>query len=490
MTAASYWVAAVPVYFRGGTTPVVSLMPIGAFPARLVFYLGLIALMLSWLQLGRLTIADVAGTEWHAVRRIALLWAAPLTLSIPLNSRDLWAYAAQSQLVLHHLDPYHFGPSALPGMFSVEVSHRWVDTPAPYGPLWLLTGKVIAAIIGNHVGITVAALRLLAVVGLGLLAFSVPTLAQRAGGRRNVAIWLIVANPMILVLGVGGGHNDLLMIGLMTTGLAVVTGSGGIGRTLLLGTTILTAAVAIKSPAAVALAFAVPLWLSYAPAGRSWRTAPRAGWCTAVVIGLSVAVFAAITLVSGLGLGWVKQVNSSASVVSWMSAPTSAAILWDLITFRPHRAFKLDPQMADFRTVSTVISILLLIAMWLLAMRRSSPWLGRRALPDWATRPGVWTLLAMALLSVVILGPSVQAWYFGWSLAIAATISLTPRLTAVIAGLSIGFVIMIRPNGVGLQMNPAVIPILGLSVLLAHKVLSQPHHDAEADVVARAVVAD
>ena len=62
----------------------------------------------------------------------------------------------------------------LPGAFSVEVSHRWIDTPAPYGPLWLLMGHIIAAVVGNHVGITVAVLRLLAIIGLLILAATVP----------------------------------------------------------------------------------------------------------------------------------------------------------------------------------------------------------------------------------------------------------------------------------------------------------------------------
>jgi hypothetical protein len=399
----SFWVAAVPLYFRQGNTPIVSLLPIGSFLPRAVFYLGLATIVWAWLRLGRLIVQPDPGADFRAVRRIALKWAAPLVFAIPLGSRDLWAYAAQSQLMRHHLDPYSLGPSALPGAFSIEVSHRWIDTPAPYGPLWLLTGRVIANVIGLHVGLTVAVLRLLAVIGLLLLAWALPHLAARAGGRPDVAIWLVLANPLTLVLGLGGGHNDLLMIGLMTAGLVVVTSPGSMARTLIAGSAVLTAAVAIKSPSAVALAFAVPLWSAYAPSGRRWRQAHGVGPIAAMVGAVSISVFTAITLISGLGLGWVKQVNSSASVVSWMSLPTFAAILWDLVTGRLHRILKLDAEMTHFRTAGTALSVLLLVAFWLAAVGWVNGYPSRLRAPNWFTRTDPWTLLAAALTTVVLL---------------------------------------------------------------------------------------
>lgn len=484
---------AVPIYFRHGSTPIVSLFPIGALVPRLLFYVGLTALSLAWLQLGRLTLRSAPGTGWRALRRIALRWAAPLVFAIPLASRDLWAYAAQSQLMVHHLNPYSLGPSALPGAFSVEVSHRWVDTPAPYGPLWLLTGKLMADGIGQHVGMTVAALRLLAVIGLVLLTYAVGPLADRAGGRRNVAIWLIIANPLTLIMGLGGGHNDLLMVGLMAAGLAIVTGPGSVLRSLVLGTGVLTLAVAVKSPSAVALAFAVPLWLIHAPSGQAARAKRGTGYAITIVGFGSVGLFTVITLISGLGLGWVKQVNSSASVVSWMSLPTFAAIIWDLITGHLHNILKLDAQMSDFRTAGTVISIMLLAALWLVAMRpfrsrltgsRLIPWSASGSpasgspAPRWSLSRDAWMLLAIALLTVVLLGPSVQPWYFIWALSIAGAARLPRRAVSVIAGLSLGMVAMVRPNGVGLQMNPFVALILGLSLVLALTLL-EPARTAE-----------
>ncbi len=462
IAASSYWVGAIPVYFRADRTPVVDLMGVGAFPARIVFYLGVAALSGAWLLLGRLVL-DV-GLNVRVLRRIALVWATPLLFAIPLSSRDLWAYAAQGQLVLHHLDPYRLGPSARPSWFSIEVSHRWVSTPTPYGPLWLLLSRFIAGLLGPHVGLTVATLRLVAASGLVLTAFALPVLARRTGARPDLALWLVVANPLTLILGLGGGHNDLLMVGLMTSGLAIICRKPSSLVALGLGAVVLTAAVAVKSPAAIVLGFAVPLWLTLLP-DRAERVR-KALAATALVVGTAILTFGVITAASGLGLGWMRQVNASSSVVSWMSLPSLAAILTDLFSGRDHHALKLDPQMTQFRTVGTALSIAILALLWLIAMRNALD--SRRR---WVAAVSPWTLLSIAMLSVVLLGPSVQPWYFIWGLAIVVLTPVGPRFLAVSAGLSLGMVIMIRPNGVGLQMNPSVVALLGLPVLLASAVL-------------------
>lgn len=470
MAVASFWVAAVPMYFRGGHTPVVSSLGVGAVEPRIAFYLGFAALVLAWLRLGALHLAMPEGGDPRLLRRAGLLWMAPLIASIPLASRDLWAYSAQSQLVLNNLDPYRFGPSALPGAFSVEVSHRWVDTPAPYGPLWLSLGRGIAAMVGQHVGMTVVALRLVAVAGFLMLAWAIPRLSERAGGRADIGTWAVLLNPLVLVLGVGGGHNDLLMVGLLAIGLVVVTRPGGTIADLVAGMVLLALATAVKSPAAVAVAFAVPLWLAGRPASCRWRQGPRP---VVVVLGsasVAIGVFAAVTAASGLGFGWVGQVNSSTSVVSWMSLPTLVAVGWDVLHGEGHHALRLDGQMETMRTIGSAVAVMILLALWLWAMRRALK--AERVAGGAARRDAVavvWSLLAAAFVVVVILGPAVQPWYFLWALVGVVALRLRNRQLALIAGLSIGMVAMIRPNGVGLQMNPAVVPILIIPVLVARR---------------------
>ena len=448
MAASSYWVAAIPIWFRTEHVPVIEWIPISSAGPRIVFYAGMILLFVAWLALGRIAIEE--GLDRRRMRTIGLRWMAPLIFAAPTSSRDLWAYAAQGHLVLHGLNPYTLGPSALPGVFANEVSKRWVSTPAPYGPLWLLLGKGLAAIFGNHVTMTIYALRLLTVAGLLMIAWAVPILADRAGGRAELGLWMTLANPLFLILGVAGGHNDLLMVGLMVLGLVAVTNRGPLWRTLGLGVVAITAATAIKSPAVVAAAFAVPLWLAYNRPRDRWRTTRGIVTLCAMVAGLTVVTFAAITAVSGLGLGWVKQVNNAAPIVTWMSIPTSLAIMWQLLHGVTHGTTKVGPVMREFRSGGTVVTLVALAVLWLRSMRQSA-----------------WTLLTVALVVVVVFGPTVQPWYFCWALAVAAVFLVEDRWLTWIGGLSVALVAMIRPNGTGFQMKPVVIVFIAGGLVLS-----------------------
>jgi alpha-1,6-mannosyltransferase len=450
VAASSYWVAAIPVWFRTQSVPVVDWFAISSAGPRIAFYAGMIMVLLAWLALGRLLLDTAQDTDWRSVRTIAIGWMVPLLLATPLFSRDLWAYAAQGHLVLQGLNPYSLGPSALPGAFANEVSERWVSTPAPYGPLWLLLGKIVAAVFGDHVTVTVYVLRLFSAAGMLMLAWGVPILARRAGGRADLGLWLTLANPVFLLLGVGGGHNDVLMVGLMVVGLVQVTNRGPLWSTLGVGLVAITAAMAIKSPAIVAAAFAVPLWLAYADPPPRWRT-PRGIVATcAITAAVTASVFAAITAVSGVGLGWIKQVNNAAPIVTWMSIPTSLAMLWQLVHGVTHGTTKVGPVMREFRTGGTVVTLVTLALVWLRSLRADP-----------------WPALALGLLVVVIFGPTVQPWYFCWALAVAAAFMVDARWLTFIGGFSVALVAMIRPNGTGWQMNPVVIVIIAAGLGLA-----------------------
>ncbi len=257
----------------------------------------------------------------------------------------------------------------------------------------------------------------------------------------------------MLVLGVGGGHNDLLMVGLMAAALVVATGPGSWLRTLGLATVIATAAIAIKSPAVVAprLPGAV-VATTRARRPRSTVDGPaRAGVVACLVVGGgSIALFSAFTAVSGLGWGWIKLVNSAAPIVNWMSLPSLLAICWNLLLGITHGTTRVNATMRGFRDAGTVVSLILLVGAWLVSLRR-----------DW------WQLLAASLFVVVVLGPTVQPWYFCWALAVVAVFATSRRWMLAIAASSIALVVMIRPNGTGLQMKPAVLVIMAGSALLA-----------------------
>ena len=444
---------AMPGYDLVAHVPVLSVFRsgwVGLRVAMALTYLGLAALAYAWLMLGRGLIEGSEQLGVRELRRTAALWGAPLLLAAPLFSRDLYSYAAQAQIVHAGLDPYTATPADLPGRFLDEVAWRWVDSPAPYGPLWLMLGDLIASVCGEGVMRTVFAIRLLGVAGIALCAWVLPILARRVGGRADLALWLGVLNPMVLLHGIAGGHNDALMVGLALAGLTVAAGATpGAARSrdlrlLAAGAALVALAVAVKSPAAIILAFCVPVW-----AHQRGEIARLRSWVSgsAVALGAAVAAFAAVTAVSGIGLGWVKQVNTSIPVVNWLSLPTSSAMLWRALHGVGINS-QLDGTVQAFRLAGTVATLALLAACWLGA-RRWNPM----------------TMCAIGLAGAVLLGPSVQPWYYVWALTVLAATAVIARRRALawLAFASVALTLTTLPEGSSIVGKPLPLALVLLA---------------------------
>ena len=156
-------------------------------------------------------------------------------------------------------------------------------------------------------------MRLTLVLGLVLLVWALPELTRRLGGRVAVALWVAVANPMMIIHMVGGGHNDLLVMGLLAAGsLFALRGRHVVGIVLV------TAAMAVKASAGVALPFLVLVWAAHLSGSRTARITKAA----AAGIGVFAGVFAAITLAARVDLGWLPALSAPSMIVNWMSLPT------------------------------------------------------------------------------------------------------------------------------------------------------------------------
>jgi alpha-1,6-mannosyltransferase len=394
-------------------------------------------------------------------RRLIMLvvaWSVPMIAAMPIGSRDLWAYAAQGNLDHHGLDPYTHSPQDLPGVFTDNVSKRWIGATTPYGPLWLLIGRTIAAICGNHVQISMFVLRLPVFIGVLVTIWVLPRIADRLGIRADRVLWMVMANPLTVVLGLGGGHNDLLMSALMVLGLLCLVQSGGMVRTLGASAALMAAAAAIKSPAAIGAMFVVPIWLQLRAGSLTTGPIRRAFDATGVAAISALASFAVVSAISGHGLGWVKQVSSAAPVVSWMSFPTAAAMLVKLAHGTSDGAMTLDPAMERWRTSGLVLAAILIVGLW-----AKTTWDATRERPSRLTPMAAF---AIALIVIVVLGPAVQPWYFGWTLPFLALTPLSRRMIGVIVGSSFALLIMIRPLGTGLQMDPVLPLIVALGAAL------------------------
>lgn len=386
-----------------------------------VVYVGIALLVWSWVRLGRC--ARAGSVDRRGVLFAVGAWTLPLLIAPPLFSRDLFTYLAQGDLALHGLNPYHYGVSVLDDRLSANVDPTWQNTPTPYGPLFLLVAKSVVLITGQSTVVGVIAMRATLCVGMVLLCWALPRLAQRLGGSPPVALWLGAANPLVLLYLVGGGHNDLLMVGLLAAGTVLVL-DGRHRRGFLL----VTLAFAVKATAGVLLPFLVLVWASRlaGPWGRRLGRAALSG------IAVVVPTFFACTLLAGVDLGWLPALSTSNLVIDWLSLPTGAGQLVFIVggLFGP---LSLDSVLDVTRPIGWLILVVLVARQWWLARDQDSTMVIRRA--------------SLALLAVILCSPATLPWYFSWALVMAAGLAWSRRGLVIATGCSTLIALLNLPDG-------------------------------------------
>ncbi|MFY1624274.1 polyprenol phosphomannose-dependent alpha 1,6 mannosyltransferase MptB [Micromonospora sp. WMMD735] len=367
----------------------------------------------------------VPSARWALVT--AGLWVLPLLVAPPLASRDVYAYSCQGASYAAGINPYEQGVSALPCPWIDTISYIWRDTPAPYGPLFVMIAGAVVRLTGGldpdtALAVNIALFRLLAVAGVALTAACLPTLARRCGVPVPRALWLALASPLVGVHLVSGAHNDALMIGLLVAGLAVVAANPGRRWPLLAGGVLLGLAGAVKVTALVVVPFAV---LAALVGPYRIRALLRDG--LPVAVGALVAV-AGATLAAGLDFGWIAGLEQGGLVIAWTSPPTAVGQTAGYVA----ALFGADVDALPVtRTIGMLVLAVLLVWLW---------WRARTRDPLWHA--------GLALAATVALAPLFHPWYWLWPMAVlAATTHLSTRWFALVALVS-SFLVL--PDGTGL----------------------------------------
>lgn len=392
----------------------------GRSVSLVIAFVGLLLLAAAWWRL-RHVLDRVAP---RTVLLIAGLWSLPLLLGTPLFSRDVYAYAGQGNLVAGGIDPYTYGPGALVGKWSFGVDDVWRFSPSPYGPVWLwLSGRVVA-FTPNHVVPSVIMFRALAVLGLLMAAWALPRLARMHGVLPQRALWLGLANPFVLIHGVGGAHNDTLMVGLLLVGLAVASNRPTMGR-LAAASVLITLAALVKLPAIAALGF-LPMLIP------RWEGRLRAG-LTVTVVGAATAI--GVTSATGLGWGWVHTLSDSQGPRSIFSPVTGIGVLVD----NALQGMGLVNEGGATRFVFYgFLALAGLVALTLLLR---------------AHHLGPMRALGLTMVAVVALAPIVQPWYLMWGLILLAAVG-GERVILALGALSVVLCLTLLPNGRSLIRPP------------------------------------
>jgi len=388
-----------------------------------VVMVGLGLIGAAWLSLCRyvaraddLTDHTVHTANLALVRTAAVLWSVPLLLAPPLFSRDGWSYAAQGMMTRVGLSPYDYGPGVLTGPIIEAVDPRWLATGTPYGPLPLMLGGIVSHFTGDP-WLLVVAHRIFALAGLAMLAWAIPRLATWTGVNPALATGLVIASPLMLANGVGGLHNDLLMVGLMAAALVLAVERGWVYGAVLGGL-----AAGVKLPGGLVC---VGIALLAAPVGATMVQRLR----RLAAVGLvSVGFLVGFGLVVGVGLGWVRALAVPGTVNTPLSMPTVIGGFLDYASMRFQTGLRPATFLDLVRQIATVAS--LLVAGWV-ALR----W-------ETGSRAAALKAVAVVVAATLLMSPVVHIWYFLWLVPFVAPLRLSRvgRLWLIAVALIMGMV--------------------------------------------------
>jgi len=405
-------------------------------------YGGLVLLMRVWLGLNKALVTR-PGMPMKYLWFVMLLWMVPMLIVAPLFSRDVFSYAAQGEMVSRHINPYNYGPGVLgAGPYVNYVDPLWANTPAPYGPLFLMFDGFFATASLHNELVTVIFLRLFALAGVALIAWCIPRLARAYGVATGSLFSLTVLNPLVVLTLVAAGHNDAVMIGLLLAGFTAAKCKHPVW-----GVVLCTLAAAIKAPAALGIIYVGWEWMG---PGINWRQRVRP-LVTAGV--LASAIMALLSLISGLGWGWIKNLETPGTVRSWMAPATG---LGELLSWLMHTV-GIGVSLAGVLSFTRVTGLLLAGAAALYLLKHSE-------------RIGGLKALGTSMLLFAILGPVLQPWYLTWGIILLAPVAVG-RLRSAIITLSVVSPFIGLPGGRTLlseliHADPLAVAVALLALLL------------------------
>ncbi|HEY1835141.1 MAG TPA: glycosyltransferase 87 family protein [Solirubrobacteraceae bacterium] len=298
-----------------------------------------------------------------------------IVLGPPLISQDVFGYLAFARLgALHGLNPYsHFAAQAPADPVYGFVG--WPFAHSPYGPLFTL-GSYATVPLG--VAGSLWAMKLIALASSLSATWLCTRAAERRGGSANWTAAFVGLNPVLLVLALGGAHNDLIAIALLSLALATLSSSPR--RSV----AAIVAGVGVKVTAGLALPFLVL---------QARARHERLGRAATALAGLAALLAVAVVGFGPHALGFVSALGEQQELIATHSIPAETA-----------RLFGLDGTPGWWQHVFlAAFLVVLVVALW--RVYRGA---------DWMLATG-WSTLALLICTTHLL-----PWYAIWLLPLAA----------------------------------------------------------------------
>lgn len=255
--------------------------PRGTLAVKYVFTLSLGAMYLSYLLSLKYVPQLRAGWAIGAIVAVHVL----LFLAPPLALTDIFNYVNYGRMeIVHHLNPYTTTPVLEPHNDPSYDLSNWHHLLSPYGPLFTMMTFALVPLGVAASFWAIKAILMAASLGTLVLIWQSARLLERDPVQAIVFVGL---NPVVLVWGMGGDHNDFVMIFLIALGFYLLLRAGvgcGAGAGTLKPPTASAGSDGVRAPAGA--------W----PASAPFELGAGAAFVTAVAVKASAGILVPVVL--------------------------------------------------------------------------------------------------------------------------------------------------------------------------------------------------
>jgi hypothetical protein len=260
-------------------------------------------------------------------------------LAPPLLSTDLFSYQEYARMFFGlHVNPYTHDSAVLAGLpgdpLYPYIGAKWINTPTVYGPLFtLISGLFANTSTTEHIAFSAYAYKAIAAVSCFGIVYMMWKASKLRGLNPVRGAALFGLNPLVVLYGIGGGHNDLLMMVFSTAGIWAL-----LARHERSSGALTVAAAAIKLTGGIFLPFALVGNPGLGAGPRRRKVLLGAAMAMVVTIGVGIAVFGTqlanmfhtLSTVQGEG-GWQSVPGFFFTALDWKHASHLISVGFGLI---------------------------------------------------------------------------------------------------------------------------------------------------------------
>lgn len=157
---------------------------------------------------------------------IGIVCAIPLLFLYPITALDVILYVVRARLwALYGASPMLAIPVNFPQDPYIQLAGEYAKQVSVYGPLWELAALLPIRLGVTGIGSGIVAMKVISLTSYLGMAMLVGWYSRQDSPGSEIspltALTFFALNPLVLLEAIGNGHNDMLLVALMTLGLVL-----------------------------------------------------------------------------------------------------------------------------------------------------------------------------------------------------------------------------------------------------------------------------